>query len=387
MGLKKRSSKTRSQRVSNMGSNHSEVNQKKRKNEKYIYIEAMRIAAAFAVIFNHTGGDGFLLFSKMPLGGAKFWIYLFFSVSCKFAVPLFLAISGALLLNKEDEPLKDLWLKRILRIAVILVVYSLIYYVIDITKSGRSFEIRKFLKTLYSTNVKTHLWYLYQYIAFLIVIPFLRPLVRNLDSKYFVYLLAIAVFSSGIRPSAEYLMWHGKTSINSNIRLDWILDNAVIYPCLGYFMHHRVSTAWIKKHLGWVWALNIAGLACSCYMTFFKMSTEAGTTELQSFHKSFVVLNCVAIYLSFKLLFDRIRPGQLSLKIIGSLGKCSLGIYLWHIMIKDLSAISALRESMTAAGLNQMISVWIVCLIVMAIAYLITLIQSRIPLLKKLVGF
>ena len=142
-----------------------------------------------------------------------------------------------------------------------------------------------------------------------------------------------------------------------------------------------------QKHLGWVWALNIAGLACSCYMTFFKMSTEAGTTELQSFHKSFVVLNCVAIYLSFKLLFDRIRPGQLGLKMIGSLGKCSLGIYLWHIMIKDLSAISALRESMTAAGLNQMISVWIVCLIVMAIAYLITLIQSRIPLLKKLVGF
>ncbi len=387
MRLKKRSSKTRSQRVSNMGSNHSVVDQKKRKNEKYIYIEAMRIAAAFAVVFNHTGGDGFLLFSKMPLGGGRYWIYLFLSIFCKFAVPLYLAISGALLLNKEDEPLKTLWRKRILRIAVILLVYSLIYYIIELTRSGRSFEIGKFLKALYSTNIKTHLWYLYQYIAFLIVIPFLRPLVRNLKSKYFVYLLALAVFSSGIRPAAEYLMWHGNTSINSNIRLDWILDNAVIYPCLGYFMHHRISTDWIKKHIGWIWTVNIAGLACSCYMTFCKMSTEAGTTELQSFHKSFVVLNCIAIYLTFRLVFERIRLGRISSALISSVGKCSFGIYLWHIMIKDLNVISALRESMIAAGLNQMVSVLIVCLIVMAIAYLITLIQSRIPVLKKLVGF
>lgn len=370
-----------------MEPNHSEVIQKKRKNEKYIYIEAMRIAAAFAVVFNHTGEDGFLLFSKMPLGGAGFWIYLFFSIFCKFAVPLFLAISGALLLNKEDEPLKTLWRKRILRIAVILFIYSLIYYIIDLTKSGRSFEIGKFLKALYSTNVKTHLWYLYQYIAFLIVIPFLRPLVRNLKSKYFVYMLALAVFSSGIRPAAEYLIWHGNTSINSNIRLDWILDNAVIYPCLGYFMHHRVSTEWIKKHIGPVWVLNIAGLACSSYMTFFKMSTEAGTTGLQTFHKSFVVLNCIAIYLTFRLIFERRSLSQLSSALISSVGKCSLGIYLWHIMIKDLSVIAKLRESMIAAGLNQMVSVWIVCLIVMAISYLITLVQSRIPLLKKLVGF
>ena len=34
-----------------------------------------------------------------------------------------------------------------------------------------------------------------------------------------------------------------------------------------------------------------------------------------------------------------------------------------------------------------MVSVLVMCLVVMAISYMITLIQSRIPVLKRLVGF
>lgn len=39
------------------------------KNKKYLYLEAMRIIACFFVIFNHTGNNGFFLFSQRELGG------------------------------------------------------------------------------------------------------------------------------------------------------------------------------------------------------------------------------------------------------------------------------------------------------------------------------
>lgn len=57
--------------------------------EKNIYLEAMRVIAIFFVIFNHTGSNGYTLFSQEPIGSCKFWIYIFISVFCKFSVPLF----------------------------------------------------------------------------------------------------------------------------------------------------------------------------------------------------------------------------------------------------------------------------------------------------------
>ena len=62
------------------------------KKEKRIYFEVMRIVACFFVIFNHTSVNGYFLFSTREPGSAHFWIELFVSVFCKFAVPLFLAI-------------------------------------------------------------------------------------------------------------------------------------------------------------------------------------------------------------------------------------------------------------------------------------------------------
>ena len=54
---------------------------------KIIYLEILRIIAAFFVIFNHTGNDGFFLFSLKSSNHLPFWIYAFISVFCKFAVP------------------------------------------------------------------------------------------------------------------------------------------------------------------------------------------------------------------------------------------------------------------------------------------------------------
>lgn len=99
------------------------------KKRNYLHIEIMRIVAVYFVIFNHTGKDGFLLFSTMPAAGAGFWACLFLSVFCKFAVPMFLGISGALLLSGPDEPLRAIWNRRIRRIAVTLLAYSLLYYI------------------------------------------------------------------------------------------------------------------------------------------------------------------------------------------------------------------------------------------------------------------
>ena len=360
-----------------------------RQTNKYLHLEVMRIFAIFWVIFNHTGLNGFFLFSQRPVGGVPFWIYLFVSVFCKFPVPLFFAISGALRLNRPDESLKKLWFGKILKIAIILLVYSAGYYLYDRFKSGKEIDLNVFIIRLYSSTLKFHLWYLYLYIAYLAVIPFLKSLVKNLDDKYFYYMLFIAVFFDGILPSIEYLIKQGEVTINNNIKISWLINSTVLYPCLGYFMQHRLKFESLKKYIPWLCGANVLGIMISCYMTYYKGLVTGVLIEpdSQAFHSSFVAINCVTIFLIIRMIFERRRLGDTVQKIILSVGSCTFGIYLWHIWIIERSSFNDGLARLKDTGLNNMICILLMCLMTMIISYIITLILSKIPVIKKLVDF
>ena len=62
--------------------------------KKRLDIELMRIIAAFFVLYNHTGANGFSKFLSYDPHTFHYWLYLFLSISCKVSVPLFLVIAG-----------------------------------------------------------------------------------------------------------------------------------------------------------------------------------------------------------------------------------------------------------------------------------------------------
>lgn len=68
----------------------------------------LRILACFLVIVNHTI-EGLFKYFPSTTGGLSFTVFYF----CKIAVPIFLMISGALLIPKE-ESLKNYLLKEYL---------------------------------------------------------------------------------------------------------------------------------------------------------------------------------------------------------------------------------------------------------------------------------
>ena len=84
--------------------------------------------------------------------------------------------------------------EKIPKMFITLVVFSLGYYVFDCyTNTGIVFSWKEFAIKLYSYNLKYHLWYLYLYIAYLILLPFLNAMVKNLSDKDFKYLIVCYV--------------------------------------------------------------------------------------------------------------------------------------------------------------------------------------------------
>ena len=298
---------------------------------KNICFEIMRIVAIFFVIFNHTGNNGYFMFAQWPTNSIQFWIYMLLSVFCRFSVPLFLAISGALMLKRTNVSLKRLT-PKILKMICTLIVFSICYYIFDTIQRGGNFDWVYAAKRLYSNNLKFHLWYLYLYIAYLISLPFLCAMVRNLETKYFYCMIFFAILFNGILPIGEYVITQGTVTLNNSLEVSWLVSDIILYPCIGYFIQERLDYKKIKEKLPLLWIINLCGLLICCFMTFYKscITNTLLESESQTFHKSFVVLNCITIFCTFKVLFENIHLKNKGQKAILSIGKATFGIYLLH---------------------------------------------------------
>lgn len=172
--------------------------------KKKIYIEALRIFALFWVIYNHTSIYSWTLFSNNDISMVKAETILnwFLFVFCKISVPLFLMISGALLLGR-DEPLRTN-AKRIRRIVMLILVNgaaNCVYFLhIHHEYAHDIHNIWDFIKELYSgTNLCTY--YLWLYLGFLIALPILQSAVKMQGGA--LYATMLFVFFEELLPMLE----------------------------------------------------------------------------------------------------------------------------------------------------------------------------------------
>ena len=177
--------------------------------------------------------------------------------------------------------------------------------------------------------------------------------------------------------------------MSGSLKITWLTNTAVLYPCIGYYLRYRVTEEQIRKHLQHLWELNVLGIFISCFMTFYKGLVDEGWNEgkSQSFLSAFVVLNCITLFLTFRALFDRRKIGEKWKAILYYVSGCTFGIYLWHPLIKDTVIYSKSLEVLKGIGLDPLIVGLLVSAVLFLCAGVITAVQSRIPFLRKLVGF
>lgn len=353
--------------------------------KKQLDIELMRIFAAFFVIFNHTNNNGFFLFSQYEYGSLQFWVYLIPSIFCKFSVPLFFSIAGALLLNREPEPLPRLWIHRICRIGAVLLAWSFFYYMVGVVRGSETFRLKTFLATLYTSNWNFSFWYLYAYVAFLVTLPLLQRLAQGMSNRDFLYFLGVYILFSPFLQTVQYLLLQNRASLNDHLIPSWISERILFYPLLGYFLRYRIRDFWNRKRLTVLWMVNIACILLACWMTYREAVVTGKCTE--EFHNTFVAINCIAVFVSCQHLFDKGNPDKRVQKLICSLGSSTLGVYLMHVLfLNRIPVISKLLDIMRLQWhINYMVSAFLYCGFIFVICYVVTLVMKKIPLLRQLI--
>jgi surface polysaccharide O-acyltransferase-like enzyme len=306
------------------------------KKNSLIHIEVLRIICCYLVMFNHTGTMGFFLFS-IARSSKLYWLYMFMSIACKVAVPVFFMISGALLLGKE-ESIKDIFIKRIFRFIIILIAISTLYRVYDCILYNGEFSLIGCFKMIYSSKASTALWYLYSYIGMLMMLPFLRKMVRLMKITDYLYLAAGHICLVGIIPILQYYLSAGTWSLSGYFSSVLFTTSNIFFVITGYFVENVLN----KKYFNWKNAitliiLSILSIVISCLMTQYQANLTGELSEgySQSFHGSLTAIPAFTMYYCSKMLFTKIKTGTRVRKFIQFAGSTTFGVFLLERILRE----------------------------------------------------
>lgn len=329
------------------------------------YIELLRIICIFLVIYNHTRDYGYSLYQHAS--GADYWLSANLTVFCKIAVPIFFMISGVTLLAKE-ESLKDLYLKRVLRFVLVILLFTLLQYLrmYRVNPEG-GFHISTWLLYSYSGNIIEPYWYLKSYLAFLLILPFLRVLAKNMENRHFEYLIWLKIaetVTSTIHMLTGYLM---------NVQFPLGL-NLIFYPLIGYYLAKKCQCKW-KRSLCFLLAIVVT-IVTVFGMTWFNVVRGEFN---DGFLTNYTWLIATMVFIGVKDM--QIREGLFRQAVL-LFGPAVFGAYLIEDVIRNqfvflFDSLPNQVGSMTTAILFSLIST--------VVALIVARVMKWIPGLNKLI--
>ena len=341
---------------------------------KHINLEILRIFACFLVIVNHTNSRIFLSSQAGSLTWTASILYFFV---CKIAVPVFIMISGATLLGKTER-YRDVFFKRVLKFTLVLVVFSLPYYINDIMVSGAPFDVFDFFHAIYPYNITNAFWYLYLYLGLMISLPILRRMAHAFSDADYVYSTVVFLVYFGTIPVICHFMgWH-----TPSIALP-TFSYYIIYFLLGYFIQNRMNEKYFSvKYTLFAIISFIACMYVSVAVSFNLAGTDAHLLMDNTSFFNIAIPSISAFYLSI-CFTRRVEISSRVRSVLLFLGGCTFGIYLLSDLL--IEKFEFIYLACLDLGIHRLPAIVVLQLCVFVAGLLITVILKHIPLIKKLV--
>lgn len=251
------------------------------------------------------------------------YVYIGMDVLRRINVPLFLMVSGGVML-KKNETYKDFLNKRVLKYLLVLIVASLFYYIFYYKKE---FNIYSFLLDVYHGNIIGLFWFLYAYIGYLLILPFLRKMIHNIVINDYIYLLILGVVFKSVLPLVNELLNWGTISITCYFVLD-----IIFYPCMGHFFANVVPYEKISKK--YILIGGIMTILCIIVITGFTYWEGRSGTYTENYYGILNVLPTCYFFCLIRKVGTKLEKNQFISKVIYWLGDCSFGVYLLSIYIQ-----------------------------------------------------
>ncbi|GEM_PF-870531 len=342
---------------------------------KKSYVETLRILATFAVVMIHICKTEVVNYSIDEIGTSEYIIYSVGYAFVRWAVPVFIMITGSLLLQPEKEISRQKILIYIRRMVIALFLFGIVYACMEIVFNEGLVNwyllIPKALLRVAEMKSWDHLWYLYLLIGLYIMTPFTKAALEKINSRDLWYLIAVLYVINYIVPTINMIT--GLT-----ISKLWIAANGYYtYYLTGYYL--TVPNNQLIKNKKLVYLLGAVSMIFMCVWDALKIWFVGDYSHWLRDANCLIPFISVAIFVFFKT-NDNIRLGEN--KIGSSISKCSFGIYLLHPFYIN---ILYKMVGVTPRSFPIIVGILLLFLAVFALSWVTTAIIKRIPIIKEIV--
>jgi len=292
-------------------------------------------------------------------------------------VPLFVMISGALLLPKKEE-WRIFYKKRFSRILLPMFFWSFIFALLWQWQLGEKKSIVQLIFKIIAGPTYYHLWYFYMLLGIYIATPFLRVLVQNLNKKQLELLILLWIVFRFVLPGT-----FGQLSIWFNFDMSIGIqqnfpDLYLGYFILGYYLHQHGLPFKLKN--GGLWFIIV---------TIIQMIASAAIYNKAGAYQELMILP-YSITVLFQALFFYSWMQNLKTtttpKWMTIISVSSFGIYLIHPLIIEGLRIGIGKYHLDAKIADTLFSIPITWLTTFCLSAISVLLLLKIPFLKKLVS-
>ena len=345
-------------------------------NQQQGWISNLRIIALLAVMVLHASSPLLGGYGRVPL--SDWFAADFYNALTRFAVPVFVMITGALSLGK-DMALTSFLKKRLGRIVVPFLFWSLVYiayafYNEDIVYSGNLLITTKQVLHQLRDGSQYHLWYVYMLIGLYLIMPVLNKFICHATNKEIVYFLMIWLL---VMLFSQPYMARYNPVVDVRYYAGYIG-----YLVLGYYLANRALKP--GNIGGWMALLFVFSVGVITLGTFALYRHYNGISTLMYEPLSWpVVVLSSAMFLMVRLINIKLPAALIPVRDF--IGKYNYGIYLAHALVLTLLEYDE-QYTLSYKTFNPFLSIPVTAMVCFILSLLLVFIISKIPIIGKYIS-
>ena len=268
------------------------------------------------------------LLHVLEVGTAQWWAVDVALNASRWAVPVFVLISGGLLLGpKPGEGPSTFYRRRLGRVGVPAVFWIAAYLVFRATYLEQDLTARTVATDLVMARPFTHLYFLYLIVGLYLVTPLIRPFTSTASRTQLSLAAGALLAIWGVNTLLPYTLGVGP-QINGLIY--WV-------PFLGFYVAGRaLSDLRLSRPASVLIALGAVVLITAQIVAVFLLG-GGGDPSWQSYPQSYFSVFTIGSALLIYALCAQDTPGQWRSgrlgRVVAMLGAATFGVFLLHEML------------------------------------------------------
>lgn len=353
--------------------------------KRIFYYDVLRAIAIIGIVFCHAS----IAFVLKGVNSPTFYISAFFDCLRDFSIPIFVMLSGALLIGRKDS-LADFFKKRLSRLFIPFLFWVAIYICYSVIYIKHSFDISNAIDIFFGTSgtLGVAFWFIWMIIIIYCGIFVINKCIEFGNGKrenFEKELIGILTVLSVIYIVCSHF---GLFSPYSSKLLYFM--SFITYIIIGYFIsHYDLAGSRISTNKMILVTLLVSCALYGYYIFGFVVpkSIQAGHFVYKGYFNLLILTLSVNVFVLFKYLsktshFINIEDKSLGNALI-TVSKYSFGIYLCHYLILHI-----LKINLYPLHHNQNPILWIPLLVILTVLISLAIlgILNKIPYMNKFTG-